>query len=102
MKPPHVDHLHFSIKLEGDRKNGWNAMAYNVRKQFYVGPCWRKTQDEAEVAVRRVAMPLAIRALLCSQCNRGLGYIEDPRFFHGDTELIRAACDYLDTHPKTA
>lgn len=102
IQPPHVDHLHFKIRAERNPiYSGWDAWAYHDQFQFIVGPCWENTKQAAIDRVRALAMPLSIRGILCSQCNRGLGKLEDPRFFHGDPVRIRQAADYLESFRLT-
>lgn len=36
----------------------------------------------------------AVRALLCNNCNRGIGYLAD------SPELLRAAADYIAAHKR--
>lgn len=93
VKPPHVDHFHFRIDVKKSAVKWWTAETtlHTGRQLNYSAT----TKVAAIRGLKLVATPHAIRALLCSRCNRGLGYMEDPRFFHGDPVLIERAASYL-------
>lgn len=90
IKPPHVDHQHFTV-LASRTRTGWIGIANIINTDAV----FDSTKKAVIARAKKEAMPLSIRGLLCGQCNRGIGKLEDPRFFHGDPDLIIKAAEYL-------
>ena len=90
IKPPHVDHKHFTVEAVR-AGNGWMGKSSLQSTELVFGP----TKASVVARVRKEDMPRAVRGLLCGPCNRGIGKLEDPRFFHGDPDLIIKAAEYL-------
>jgi hypothetical protein len=59
--------------------------------------CFGATKIATKKYLEKMYKKYTVRGLLCSQCNRALGKVEDPRWQWGVKEL-RAAADYLETY----
>ena len=88
------DHKYVTRKLFIERLPDWN---YGVFLDETSASCIAigTTKTEARTNARRVLTRKSVRGLLCSQCNRALGKVEDPRWKWGPEQLRRAA-DYLE------
>lgn len=90
------DHEHFKVTAHRDSEKRWCATT--VLKNGTIFSITANTKIEAVQAVKKVAMPHAVRGLLCPGrhgprcCNRNLGRIDDPIW-------LRKAADYLENPP---
>src|ERR1700679_830947 len=83
--PPALDHFHFKVNAIRHFDTfmgttfGWDAEAYDELGKV-MNHCFAMTKAQALADVKRGAMPLSIRGLLCFKCNYALGVIE--KFFN--------------------
>jgi Autographiviridae endonuclease VII len=78
------------------RKNyGMNELAYELRFKQQRGKCaiCKNTTPKRRLCVDHDHRTQEIRGLLCTACNRGLGFFQD------EPEILKAAIRYLGASP---
>lgn len=92
-QPLNIDHYHFKVTTI-KTPDGWEATAVIPRAGLtaIVVREYAKTKTQAQDIVKKKALPLSIRGLLCpgryKGCNRKLGRVDDPVW-------LTAAAKYL-------
>ena len=95
-KSLNLDHYHFKITLSNLTGSEFKWRAYTeIDGDSFIGQ--GKTQKEARLALKDVALPASVRGLLCAGrhglgCNTKLGRIDFP-------DWLRTMADYLENPP---